>query len=98
MARRSSKPSTPAATYSFVVDGKPFVIDHPALAEHYRLAARIAATQAHIELTLDAAIWEMSNSSGSSGPAITAQMIGIRPRVQAITTILNWLSQQAEPN
>ncbi len=77
-----------AVAYGFQVDGKTYYINHPSLAGHYSLAAQIAATHAHIELTLDAVIWAMSNAAGSSGAAITAQMIGLRPRINAITSIL----------
>jgi hypothetical protein len=37
--------------YAFESDGKSYVIDHPSLADHYKLAARIAAAHAHIEMS-----------------------------------------------
>ena len=49
-----------AVAYELQVDGKTYYINHPSLAGHYSLAAQIAATHAHIELTLDAVIWAMS--------------------------------------
>jgi hypothetical protein len=51
---------------------------------------------AHIEFTLDAAIWEMSGSIGSTGPAITAQIMGVRGRTNAISAMLEDLSATLE--
>lgn len=84
MASSAPKP----AVYVFESDGKTFVIDHPSLHSHYALAGQLSAVWAHIEFTLDATIWEMSGSVGSTGPSITAQMLGVRPRAHAITAIL----------
>lgn len=58
--------------------------DHPV----YNLIGRVAAEWAQLEHTLDRTIWKLAKVPGSRGACVTAQMMGVWPRFNAIEALL----------
>jgi len=54
----------------------------------YNLIGRIAVEWSYLEHTLDRIIWKLSKVPGSRGACLTAQMMGVWPRFNAIEALL----------
>jgi hypothetical protein len=56
--------------------------------EIYNLIGRVAAEWSHLEHILDRSIWKLAKVPGSRGACLTAQMMGVWPRFNAIDALL----------
>jgi hypothetical protein len=61
--------------------------DLPSDSPIYALVGRIASAWARLEHTLDYAIWELSGLDQHTGACLTAQMLGHRPRCEALIAL-----------
>ena len=55
--------------------------------EIYNLIGRVAAEWSHLEHILDRSIWKLAKVPGSRGACLTAQMMGVWPRFNAIDAL-----------
>lgn len=56
--------------------------------EIYNLIGRVSSEWAHLEHTLDQIIWQLAGLKPSAGACMTAQLMGVWPRVLSITALL----------